>query len=295
MCGTAFVATANVDSEEEQDTSAPFIPAYEREGERLPKPPEPVGSEDGTEQSTVTRECPLCGNLNPTDAQWCQICDYGFGAVYDEQHSTSVDTAPTMEAAVGRLTCPRCHHRNDIDSSFCVNCGLPFEGETVPLYPGSDPRIGSTGTPFQGFWIRLLALFIDLLVTLVLEVLVGGVIGGLIGLSIGLSDPNFETSSIDQAIADAEGWITLGQVLVFSIYHVILVGAFGATVGKLIVGIKIVQKNGRRVGYGHALGRYLATYISALILGIGFLMVAFRQDKRSLHDLIAGTVVVRRN
>lgn len=88
-----------------------------------------------------------------------------------------------------------------------------------------------------------------------------------------------------------DAWYIFGVLL----YDTILVGTFGATVGKAIVGIKIVQENGHSVGYGRALGRHLATYLSGLLLGIGFLMVAFRDDKRGLHDLIAGTVVVRRN
>jgi uncharacterized RDD family membrane protein YckC len=40
-------------------------------------------------------------------------------------------------------------------------------------------------------------------------------------------------------------------------------------------------------------GRYFAKFISALILGIGFLMVAFTERKRGLHDMIAGTLVVK--
>ncbi len=94
-----------------------------------------------------------------------------------------------------------------------------------------------------------------------------------------------------------DGWSTYDTVNLLGVilYDTILVGAFGATVGKAVVGIKIVQQDGQRVGYGRALGRYLATYISMLVLFIGFLMVAFSQDKRGLHDLIAGTVVVRRN
>jgi len=68
----------------------------------------------------------------------------------------------------------------------------------------------------------------------------------------------------------------------------------GKTPGKKIMGIKIVTYPGRReFGYGKALLRYLLGYtVSALLLGLGFVLVAFQKDKRGLHDLIAGTCVV---
>jgi uncharacterized RDD family membrane protein YckC len=48
------------------------------------------------------------------------------------------------------------------------------------------------------------------------------------------------------------------------------------------------------VGYAIATGRYFASLVSRLILGIGYLLVVFRADKRALHDLMAGTRVVFR-
>jgi uncharacterized RDD family membrane protein YckC len=56
----------------------------------------------------------------------------------------------------------------------------------------------------------------------------------------------------------------------------------------------VVRTDGSRVGIGRALARYLAYVPSAIILGGGFLMIAWRQDKRGLHDLICDTVVIRR-
>jgi uncharacterized RDD family membrane protein YckC len=47
------------------------------------------------------------------------------------------------------------------------------------------------------------------------------------------------------------------------------------------------------LSFGQATGRYFATFLSALILCIGFIMAGIRSDKRALHDLLAGTRVVR--
>ena len=62
--------------------------------------------------------------------------------------------------------------------------------------------------------------------------------------------------------------------------------------GKRLFRLYVVRTDGSRVGPGRALARHLASLLSMLILGIGFLMIAFRQDKRGLHDLICDTVVI---
>ena len=66
-----------------------------------------------------------------------------------------------------------------------------------------------------------------------------------------------------------------------------------ATVGKLALGIIVTDMEGRRIGFGKATGRHFAKFLSALILGIGFIMVAFTQRKQGLHDILAGTLVIR--
>lgn len=67
-----------------------------------------------------------------------------------------------------------------------------------------------------------------------------------------------------------------------------------ATPGKMVFGIKVTTLDGERIGIGRGVGRYFATWLSGLILGIGFLMAAFTQKKQALHDMIAGTLVVNR-
>ena len=70
----------------------------------------------------------------------------------------------------------------------------------------------------------------------------------------------------------------------------------GYTVGKRIVGIRIVKMDGSPVGFGTMLLRVIvAGLVYVVTLGIGLIisaiMVGARQDKRSIHDLIAGTYV----
>ncbi|MED3760910.1 RDD family protein [Peribacillus frigoritolerans] len=71
---------------------------------------------------------------------------------------------------------------------------------------------------------------------------------------------------------------------------------YGYTVGKRIMGIRIVRMDGKKLGIGTMLLRYLvAALVYAITLGIGFIVSAFmvgiRKDHRSIHDFIAGTYV----
>jgi uncharacterized RDD family membrane protein YckC len=67
----------------------------------------------------------------------------------------------------------------------------------------------------------------------------------------------------------------------------------GATVGKMAMGLRVVTNDGQRLSFPNATGRYFAKIVSAVILCIGFIMIAFTDRKRGLHDMIASTLVIR--
>ena len=66
-----------------------------------------------------------------------------------------------------------------------------------------------------------------------------------------------------------------------------------ATLGKMLVEIKVTDINGNRLGFGQATGRYFSKMISMIILGVGFLFPLWTPRKQALHDIIAGTLVLR--
>ena len=71
---------------------------------------------------------------------------------------------------------------------------------------------------------------------------------------------------------------------------------YGYTVGKKILGIRIVKMDGSKLGYGAMLMRVIvAGLVYAITFGIGVIVSAFmvglREDKRAIHDFIAGTYV----
>jgi uncharacterized RDD family membrane protein YckC len=93
-------------------------------------------------------------------------------------------------------------------------------------------------------------------------------------------------------VGELEGAQVVGLVIGFA-YTVGFWATQGATPGKMAVGCKIISVEGDELSPGRAIGRYFAMFLSALTLGIGFLMIAFTEDKRGLHDYVAGTVVIK--
>ena len=87
----------------------------------------------------------------------------------------------------------------------------------------------------------------------------------------------------------------LGVALVVSLLNfVVLTGLRGQTIGKWATGLRIQRIDGRPLGWGYSLLRHIVGYpLSLLIFGLGFLVAAFNSQGRTLHDMIAGTVVVR--
>ena len=90
------------------------------------------------------------------------------------------------------------------------------------------------------------------------------------------------------------GITILIQTLINLAYGTFFLGKFGATPGKMACKIKVVRPDGSPLGYGRAAGRVLAEILSGMICAIGYIMAAFDEEKRSLHDRICDTRVVTR-
>ncbi|WP_394538572.1 RDD family protein [Lysobacter enzymogenes] len=146
-----------------------------------------------------------------------------------------------------------------------------------------------------GFWRRLAAYLIDstLVGTLYYAVatvlFIGVFMVGFTGDSMRWLESGSALSVVVTAVS------TLSYVLISACYYAGLESSsMQATLGKLAVGIKVVDTDGARLGRGRALARWAASIVSWLTLGVGFLMAAFTERKRGLHDLLARTQVVDR-
>lgn len=134
---------------------------------------------------------------------------------------------------------------------------------------------------YAGFWRRVVAAILDGLVVSIVTVPLTLALGG--GDDIG-SGSGMYSSPAASSISIVLGWL----------YAALMESSSKqATLGKMAMGIIVTDLAGRRIGFGKATGRHFAKILSALILGIGFLMVAFTQRKQGLHDILAGTLVVK--
>ncbi len=128
----------------------------------------------------------------------------------------------------------------------------------------------------------MVATFIDVIIVVTLQL----VLGFLLGLAGVLS-----TGQADATIAILVQ--LFGYVLSFA-YYVVFTGHCGQTPGKMALRIKVVRCDGTEIGYGRAALREIpAKFISGIILCIGYLMVAFDEQKQGLHDRMADTYVVK--
>jgi uncharacterized RDD family membrane protein YckC len=154
--------------------------------------------------------------------------------------------------------------------------------------PGSRPDAGRFRALDAGALVpaglarRVIALAVDLALTAVL-LRIGW------ALALGLAALGPELNLVAQAFGVT--WFSVAPVAYFVLCH----GTAGQTVGKRLVGVRVVDGQGAPIGYVRALGRYVATVLAALPLGLGLALAGLRPDRRGVHDLLAGTRVVRRS
>ncbi|MFF2286910.1 RDD family protein [Peribacillus butanolivorans] len=120
--------------------------------------------------------------------------------------------------------------------------------------------------------------------------------GAMMELQESTIDPNYEASLSDIFFFMAGAIIILFLSLLISfLYYTLLHSSkWQGSVGKILLNIKVTDLNGGRIGFGRATGRYFATIISGMIFYIGYIMAGFTSKKQALHDMIAGTVVVKK-
>jgi Mce-associated membrane protein len=87
--------------------------------------------------------------------------------------------------------------------------------------------------------------------------------------------------------------VLLLAVVLHIVYHTVFLGGCGQTLGRMALGIAVVKRDGRPVGYGRALARTLSGGFDVLTLGLSRLIALGNRERRGLADLIVGTRVVR--
>jgi len=171
------------------------------------------------------------------------------------------------------MYCTQCGHANADSDRFCAKCGQALAGgAAAPAAPAREV--------YAGFWMRLAAYLVDYGIQL-------GAGIALTALLVALP------TGVDTEGAAFLAFISLVMPWLYS--ALLESSARQATVGKRVLGIKVTGMDGQRISFGRATGRFFAMILSGLALCIGYVMIAFTARRQGLHDLIAGTLVVRAN
>jgi uncharacterized RDD family membrane protein YckC len=176
---------------------------------------------------------------------------------------------------------------------------LETTGESQPTVERRD---------YAGFWIRFVAYLLDSIIigiptTILIFIVLFFMIGSTVGLEA-LTDPAFmdsdyvETQMTDQEALSLLGGYLLSILLSFIITVLYYAGMHAskwqATIGKKLLGLVVTDLKGNRISFWRGFGRYLAMAFLSSIFMIGYIIAAFTKKKQSLHDLIAGTFVLKK-
>ncbi len=183
------------------------------------------------------------------------------------------------------------------DKEICAECGRSFSSEDMVKYGDNwicqycKPRFaqkireGMTAggeMEYVGFWVRAGAKIIDIAILWAVGIALSLVVGFLFPLG-----PEGE-GTVAFAVV-----LNVLQVIAAVGYTTYFLGKYSATPGKMACRLKVVTPEGEPVSYGKGCARYFAEVLSSLIFCIGYLMAIFDNEKRTLHDRIVGTRVVR--
>jgi uncharacterized RDD family membrane protein YckC len=156
-------------------------------------------------------------------------------------------------------------------------------------------------TQYAGFWLRLVAVIIDGIIIGVLQSFVFVPILVALGLSffnstsnVDMEDPGNIVGMIATIMAAAGAYWILAQTIQILYFSFMEASKNQATLGKMVVGIKVTDTQGGRLDFTKAFLRNLCKLISNFTLLIGYIMAGFTDKKQALHDMIAGTLVVKK-
>jgi uncharacterized RDD family membrane protein YckC len=198
--------------------------------------------------------------------------------------------------------------------AFCSECGQPTRPDELARFGdrlvcpncknayAQKLREGVAPAGFVqygGFWLRFVAVLIDGTITGIAIGILQAMLFAVTGLSMTqiAQRPNpGRPEDIFAALAPVFGIIGLSALIGMALscaYEAFFLVKFGATPGKMALGLKVVRPDGSGITAGRAIGRYFGKVLSGIILYIGYIMAGFDAQKRALHDMICDTRVIK--
>jgi|SRR5580704_1033886 uncharacterized RDD family membrane protein YckC len=192
------------------------------------------------------------------------------------------------------MTAPADAGLQPVPSNAGVPQPVPLGDSPQPHVPSGTGEISGTGeTPstgeaenlrgqHAGFASRFIAFIFDCVVSIGVFMLV-------------LSAASFAASVLTGSSihwSRDNTWVVVAFFAWEFFYYAYFWTASGKTPGMVLLGVQVIGQDGTRAGTRRGLIRTLAFPLSFILLGLGFVSILFRRDRRALHDLIADTAVV---
>jgi len=229
-----------------------------------PPAPEPTEAEMGVHVSNMAAQ-------NSLQIKWTN------------PQATQGNIASLKQSAV----CSQCNAQVANHAQFCANCGhrLLSDADVSALAQGH----------LAGFWLRAAAALLDglivtvasILLWLLLALLITGIMA-LVQSGAGFSVGTLGMVSAGTMVSGVGYWLAW-------IYFATLESSTAqATFGKQLLGLVVVDLHGQRVSFWRASARYFGKLVSSAILFAGWIMAGFTEKKQTLHDMMAGCLVLKK-
>ena len=135
--------------------------------------------------------------------------------------------------------------------------------------------------PYAGFWVRAAATLVDALALSIVSLVTSAAMRAAMGY-------HFDFGWTIQSLYAAQPGLILSWL-----YFAGMESAAAATPGKMLFGLEVIDERGEGISFQQASIRFIGKSISVFFLFLGFLMVAVHGERQGLHDIIAGTHVMK--
>ncbi len=205
------------------------------------------------------------------------------------------------------MFCSVCGAQTQETDKFCPKCGRAMSAASPVAYAAQPGTTGGAypGVKYGGFWLRLVAYFLDgLIIGIPTMIVIVVIFLGLGGVAYVRShfpanmDPDQINANVSNFIGAIFGFyalMILAVIVISWLYYALMESSERqATLGKMALSLKVTDMAGNRMSFGRASGRFFAKLVSGMIpFGIGYILAGFTEKKQALHDFIAATLVVR--
>lgn len=159
----------------------------------------------------------------------------------------------------------------------------------------SQTESPKAGMQYGGFWIRFVAQIIDgIIIGIPMSIFYAIFVGSMVTNSVQVNVTTGEVGVNTGSIFASMGLLWIVALVIGFGYPIFMLGKFGATLGKMALGLKVVDENYQPISYGKAaLREIVGKWISAIVLYLGFIWIGIDEKKQGWHDKIAKTYVIK--